>query len=139
MKVILDTCILSEIQKPIGEIKVKNAVSHLPQEDIFISVITIGEIIKGIALLKDSKRKKQLKFWIESIMKNAYDSILKIDTETAMIWAKLTANAQKKGRIISVSDGLIAATAIQHDFHIMTRNVKDFKPTGAKILNPWND
>lgn len=76
MKIILDTCILSELQKQNGEIKVQNAVKEIPQENVYISVITIGEIYKGISLLADGKRKRQLNLLLESIISDAYHSIL---------------------------------------------------------------
>ncbi len=92
---------------------------------------------KGIELLCKSKKKRKLKKWIEEIKLNCPESILEIDMETVHIWGMLTAAAQKSGKVISVCDGLIAATAKQHGLHIMTRNITDFEYTGALIINPW--
>ena len=94
-----------------------------------ISNIIIGEIIKGITLLEEGKQKFELQSWIQKIEYYYNDRILSIDIETIRIWGELTANAQKKGKIVPISDGLIAATARRHGLHVMTRNVSDFVPT----------
>ena len=67
------------------------------------------------------------------------ERILPVDAETARVWGELTAAAQSGGKAVSVSDGLIAATAIRHGLHVMTRNVSDFRDTGAMLINPWED
>lgn len=139
MRVLLDTCVLSELYKPRPLPSVSQAVEQLPDENLYISVITLGEISKGIALLPDSRRKRDLSTWL-SIIESSYDErILPIDAETASIWGEITAAAQKNGLIVSMADGLIAATALRHGLHLMTRNVKDFQPTGVLLINPWDD
>lgn len=137
MRVLLDTCVLSEIRKIKGNRAVKNAVQTFNSRDLFLSVITIGEIVKGIELLGGSKRKKELKAWVQGLERDFSDSILSIDIETVRIWGDLTASAQKSGKTVSACDGLIAATAKRHGLHLMARNVKDFESTGTMIINPW--
>jgi len=137
MKVLLDTCVLSEIRRSQGKQIVKDTVAALPDEDIFLSAITIGEIIKGISLLKDTKQKAHLEDWIEALERHYQERILPFDVETSRIWGELTATAQKNGQIVAAPDGQIAATAKQHGLYVMTRNVKDFEPTGAMLINPW--
>lgn len=137
MKVLLDTCVLSEIRRSQGKQIVKDTVASLPDEDIFLSAITIGEIIKGITLLKDSKQKALLEAWIEGLERHYRDRILPFDAETSRIWGELTATAQRNGQIVASADGQITATAKQHGLYVMTRNVKDFEPTGAMLVNPW--
>ena len=139
MRVLLDTCVLSEIRKQNGHPGVKEAVGKLKSSDLFISVITIGEIAKGIALLRESKRKSALTGWLEGLEKNYASSILLIDARTAHHWSDLTVTAQKQGKIIHACDGLIAATAKQHGLHLMTRNISDFEASGVMLINPWND
>ena len=139
MRVLLDTCVLSELYKPIPLESVKTAVDSLLDNDIYISVITLGEISKGISLLSESRRKRDLLVWFNNIENVYAERVLQIDSEIAAIWGKITAIAQKKGFILAAADGLIAATALRHGLYLMTRNVKDFEVTGVLLLNPWND
>jgi predicted nucleic acid-binding protein len=139
MRVLLDTCVISEIRKPQGSARVKEAVAALVSSDAFISVVTFGELTKGIALLEEGKKKTALQIWLLALEKNYARAILPIDLETVRLWGELTAQAQKAGTPAPVSDGLIAATAKQHGLHIMTRNIKDFEATGAMLINPWED
>lgn len=139
MRALLDTCVLSELRKPQIDAGVRQAVNEIPDDDLFVSVISIGEIAKGIALLDDSRRKRELQNWLQALERDYVVRILQVDKETAHIWGNLTAEARKNGRIISVSDGLIAATARRYGLHVMTRNIADFEPTGAMLFNPWID
>ena len=139
MRVLLDTCVLSELRKPQPDSGVCQAVDELPDGDLFMSVISLGEIAKGIALLDESRRKRDLQSWLQALERDYADRLLEVDQETAHIWGELTAAAQKNGRIVSSSDGLIAATARRHGLHVMTRNVSDFEPSGAMLINPWSE
>ncbi len=137
MRILLDTCVLSELYKPEPLVSVYEAVSRIPDEHLFLSVITVGEIRKGIAILPEGQRKQALLNWFLTIEREFAERLLPINVETAGIWGKITAKAQQNGFIVSASDGLIAATALQHGLHLMTRNVKDFEPTHAMLINPW--
>ena len=138
MRVLLDTCALSELTRPSPHPGIVEAVDRLGSESLFLSVLSIGEISKGVELLDLGKRQTALRLWLASLEGEYADRILGIDSETAQIWGELTAAAQKQGQTIGAVDGLIAATARRHGLHVMTRNHSDFKPTGALILNPWN-
>lgn len=137
MRILLDTCVLSELYKPEPLKTVYEAVNSIPDEHLFISVITVGEISKGIAILPVGQRKQSLLKWFSTIEHEFADRLLPITAETASIWGKITAAAQQEGFMIHASDGLIAATALQHGLHLMTRNVKDFEPTTVMLINPW--
>lgn len=137
MRVLLDTCVLSELRKPQADAGVRQAVDEIPDDDLFVSVISIGEIAKGIALLDDSRRKRDLQSCLQALERDYADRIVQVDRETAHIWGELTAAARKNGRLVSASDGLIAASARRHGLHVMTRIIADFEPTGAMLLNPW--
>ncbi len=139
MRVLLDTCVLSEIRHPHGAGSVKNAVRTLDEDDLYLSVVTVGEIVKGIQRLDGGQRKQTLQKRIQGLEQFYSNCILNIDLEISHIWGELTAKAQKEGKVILVSDGLIASTAIRHGLHVMTRNVGDFKPTGAMVINPWDE
>ncbi len=137
MRVLLDTCVLSELNRKNGNPSVRRSVEEIAQDDLFLSVITMGEIINGISLLDDGRRKRDLQTWVRTIERDYGDHILSVDLATSRIWGELTAAARKAGRIVPASDGLIASTARRHGLHVMTRNVSDFAPTGALLLNPW--
>lgn len=139
MRVLLDTCVLSEVRRPKGHAAVRKAVEALESEDLFVSSLSVGEITKGIAVLKDSKRKRDLQAWLQGMERQYADRILPIDLETSHIWGELTAAGQKAGKIIPAVDGLIAATALRHGLHVMTRNTEHFESSGVLLLNPWAD
>lgn len=137
MKVLLDTCVLSEIRHPRGNPAVRETVLAYRDRELFISVITLGELAKGIALLDAGQRQQDLNAWLLGLEQQYADRILDITGDIVRVWGELTAAAQRNGRVVPVTDGLIAATALHHDLQVMTRNVDDFKPTGVRVLNPW--
>ena len=139
MRVLLDTCVISEIARPCAEERVKASLAAIRSEDLFLSVVTIGEIAQGIALLPGSRKKDTLASFLLSLEQDYRSRILDVDLETARIWGETTAGARQRGKRIPPTDGLIAATAIRHGLHVMTRNVCDFAETGALILNPWDE
>lgn len=125
MRTLVDTCVLSEIQRKQGSSQVRRRFEALAEEDIYLSTLTLGEIRKGIDKLKAGARKKALDAWLSQVALSAEGRILPIDLETALIWGEVTARAEKKGQPIPAVDGLIAATALRHGLHLMTRNVSD--------------
>lgn len=137
MRLLLDTCVISEIRKPHGAEIVKEKISRFKEHDIFISVITIGEIVKGVELLEDGKNKAQYFIWLNQLERTFRNRILPVNEKIARAWGELTASARKSGRQVGDADGLIAATAKSHGLHVATRNISNFVPTGALILNPW--
>jgi predicted nucleic acid-binding protein len=118
---------------------VKSVIAEIATANLYLSVLTVGEIAKGIALLKASRKKTTLGTWLEQVENQYADRVLSIDVETARIWGELTARAQKRGVIIPGTDGLIAASALRHGLHVVTRNVRHFEASGALVLNPWED
>lgn len=138
MRVLLDTCVLSELRRNIGSEAVREAVSSISDENLYISVLTVGEIVKGITLLDPGRKRESLQQWVLDIEKHYSDRILAVDLEICTIWGEFTAKARGRGITIPAVDGLIAATAQRHGLHLMTRNVADFEATGVMILNPWN-
>lgn len=139
MRVLLDTCVLSELRHPKGHPGVRQAVDALNEEDLFVSVLSLGEILKGISLLKEGQKRRTLETWLTTLERDHGDRLLAIDLETSRIWGELTATAQKAGRVVHATDGLIAATALRHGLRVMTRNTADFEPAGVLLLNPWEE
>jgi len=137
VRTLVDTCVLSEIQRKQGSAQVRRRFEAIAEDDIFLSVLTLGELRKGIDKLKASLRKKALDAWLGQVVLSAKQRILPIDLETAFIWGEVTARAEKKGLPLPAVDGLIAATALRHGLHLMTRNVSDFEATGVLLVNPW--
>ena len=139
MRVLLDTCVLSELRQPKINPGVREAIDALDSGDLFVSVLSVGEIAKGIALLQDGAKKRALQTWLLTMERSYRGRLLPVDLETSRIWGEITAAAQRTGRQIPASDGLIAATARRHGLHVMTRNTADFQATGALLINPWAD
>jgi len=139
VRVLLDTCVISELRHPRCNPGVRKAVEALTSEHLFLSVLSIGEIAKGIALLKDGQKKRGLGAWLQTLENFYADRLLPIDLEISRIWGELTAAAQNRGKALPANDGLIAATAHRHGLHVMTRNVADFEPAGVLLVNPWAD
>ncbi len=138
MDYLLDTCVLSEFTRRVPEEKVIHWLDGLDEERLFISAITVGEIQHGIQRLPASHRKNELQTWMnDRLIARFGERILPLDTQTLLHWGMLTANMENSGHPLPVMDGLIAATAMQHNLIIATRNVADFQPCGVPIINPW--
>ncbi len=137
MRVLLDTCVISELWRKGGSGKVRKHVLVLRPDDTYVSVMTVGEITQGIHLLSESKKKRDLQDKLALLESEYQEHILDIEIETIKIWGEILAVSRKKGKSIPVSDGLIAATAKRHGLHIMTRNISDFDGTGTMLINPW--
>lgn len=139
MKVLLDTCVVSEIQKPDGSQRVKDAVLRCVPDDVFLSVITIGELRNGISLLPQGRKRTALEVWFASLQDTYFDRILSIDMDIARTWGELAAHVRRSGKTLASPDGLIAATALRHGMTIMTRNTRDFVSSGVPLIDPWSE
>lgn len=139
MKVLLDTCVVSEVARKGGAKRVRDRVAALHSNNTFLSVISLGEITNGIARLPASRKKTALEAFLLHLEQDFDSRILGVDHETARIWGETTARARSRGKVIPPLDGLIGATALQHGLLLMTRNVGDFEDLGVRIINPWAD
>lgn len=138
MRYLLDTCLVSELTRNKPSAAVVEWVDAQDEEHFFLSVLTLGELRKGIDLLPDGRKKIRLQNWLECDLQERFEGrILGVDAETAERWGADCAKAQRTGRQVPVMDGLIAATAAVHGLVVVTRNVKDMEPTGIPLLNPW--
>jgi predicted nucleic acid-binding protein len=135
---LLDTCALSEkLQKRPDKDFVKWLEAQ-EIDDLFISVISIGEIRKGIDLLAKSAKKRQLEQWFTAEFLPFFEGrILQIGQEEALEWGTVLAQCQLKGYKPPVIDSLLASTAQINGLTLVTRNEKDFRPLGVEVLNPW--
>lgn len=137
VRALLDTCVISELRRADGNPRVHQHVVEIAADDLYLSAITLGELIKGITLLPDGRRKWELTLWLFELEQQFTDQILPVDHEVARIWGEVTARAQMEGVQIPASDGLIAATAIRHGLVVMTRNTRHFAASGALIVDTW--
>jgi predicted nucleic acid-binding protein len=135
---LLDTNIPSELCRPQSEGRIEKWLDDADDEHLFLSVVSLGEIFKGIAILPESKRRRQLQQWVEETLRPWFDGrILPISSRIAERWETLAGECQLRGRGLPMADGLIAATAQEHDLTVVTRNHRDFAGLGIAVFNPW--
>ena len=138
MNYILDTNVISELVAVRPNPKVVDWIQTVDPDHIFLSVIAIGEIKKGIEKLPEADRKATLERWLqEDLLEQFENQILNIDHQTMLVWGKLVAQLETIGRPISAIDSLLAATALQWSYTLVTRNLSHFQWTGIALLNPW--
>jgi predicted nucleic acid-binding protein len=108
------------------------------EASLYLSVLTLGEIRKGLAALPQGTRRTRLETWLEVDLKTRFHGrILSVDAGVADRWGLLTAEAKRAGKPLPVIDGLLAATALHHNLTVVSRNTGDFASTRVPILNPW--
>lgn len=140
MNVLLDTCVVSELVAREAESRVLTWLDALDPRVVHLSVITLGEIQRGIARLPASSRRTRLERWLDDDLVPRFDrQILDIDTAVMRTWGSIVAEAEARGRSLPVMDSLIAATAIAHRCQLATRNGRDFEGTGVPIVDPWSE
>lgn len=135
MSYLLDTNVVSEWRKPIQDHGVAEWLATTEVDELFISVITIGEIRRGIVKLRlrnDHRQAAAYEAWLSATKELFADRLVPISVEAAEEWGHVVAN-----RPVSMADGLIAATAKVHGWTVVTRNVKDFDTTDVRLLNPF--
>ena len=134
MSFLVDTCAISELIKPRPSPAVAEWFEDTVPDSLFISVLTMGEIRKGIEKLGQGHHRTSLATWLETEMPDWFENrILPVDTAVADEWGRLLGRHSN----IPAVDGLIAATALRHRLTIVTRNEKDLAFTGVDLMNPW--
>jgi predicted nucleic acid-binding protein len=135
---LLDTNCISELVRAKPEPRVTEWMRAADESLLYLSVLTLGEIRRGAAILPQGKRRTFLESWLEVDLQARFSGrILAIDDAVADRWGWLTAEASRGGRPLAAIDGLLAATALHHNLTIVSRNVDDFADTQVPILNPW--
>jgi len=136
---LVDTNIPSELTRPQPDARVVDFIRKAGKDSLFLSVVTIGEICKGIDLLPASQKRATLESWLNIDVRAWFvGRILAVTEPIAERWGHLAAAARKQGITLAVIDGMIAATAIEHGLTLVTRNSKDFAALGVTIRNPWD-
>jgi predicted nucleic acid-binding protein len=135
---LLDTNIISELVKPKPEANVTDWVENTDESLLYLSVLTFGEIRRGIAALPQSRRRATLEAWLDKDLRARFEGrILVIDQEVADRWGLLTAAARNSGIVLPVIDGLLAATALEHNLTLVTRDTGQIPSMGVAVFNPW--
>ena len=138
MAYLLDTCAISEMVSVQPNADVLSWFEHQPEETLFISVITSGELQKGINQLAVGKRKINIEAWFyDELIPNFQGRIINLDEKIMATWAKMMAEFKPQGIVRPSFDSLIEATALHHNLILVTRHVKNFQNSKVSILNPW--
>lgn len=138
MSYLLDTCVICEPTRANPSPRVLRWLSGQPEETLCLSVLTMGEIRKGAALLSSGRKRRALEWWLGHDLPDRFAGrILPVDAAAADLWGRLQAQAESKGRPLPTLDSLLAATALAHGLSLVTRNTADFASTGAELFNPW--
>lgn len=138
MKYLLDTCLISELVKKEPNAAVVGWLDEQDEQTLFLSVLNLGELQKGISKLPDGAKKDELQAWVAlDLVERFTGRILDIDLETALCWGRIQGESEQAGLKLPVMDSLIAATAAAHSLIVVTRNVKDIERCGVRVCNPW--
>ena len=133
-----DTNVPSELTRPKSDPSVERWLEEADDEHLYLSVITFGELLKGLTILPESKRRIDLQKWLDHTLRPWFEGrVLPVDESIAERWGVLAGECQLRGTPLNTTDGLIAATALEHDLTVVTRNVKDFARLGVTVFNPW--
>jgi len=138
MNFLLDTCVVSELARPEPHRLVAQWIRSESETRLYLSVLTMGELRKGIERLPESRKRKQIEAWLNNELRHRFSGrILAVDGEVAERWGLESAKAEQAGNPLPVVDGLLAATGLVHGMTVVPRNIRDMQRTGAKLWNPW--
>ena len=138
MKYLLDTCVISELVRKKADARVVKWLSDREEATLFLSVLTLGELEKGICKLPDGRLRRRLRDWVDHDLKRRFfGRILPVDADVADRWGRLSGEAEKKGQKVPVIDGLLAATALTRGLTLVTRDIKHVAAAATAIFNPW--
>jgi toxin FitB len=138
MNYLLDTCLILELAKSEPNKTVLEWVLSENETNFYVSVLTFGELHKGIEKLPESRKKEELRIWVENdLSRRFHNRIIAIDIRISITLGKILSIAGKKGKPMPAIDALIAATGIVHGLTVVTRNVADMEQSNVKLFNPW--
>lgn len=136
---LLDTNAISEPKRARPDAGLTRWLSDQLLSDLHLSVITVGELRRGIVRLEPSRRRDDLDFWLTDLILRYHQRILPVDLEVTERWASLAEAHRAAGRNSELTDELIAATAHVHGLTVVTRNIRHFEHSGCRVLSPWSD
>ncbi len=136
--IVLDTNVISELLRPVPEPSVLDWLANQPRASLFTTIVTRGEILYGIRLLSDGKRRRGLWDAAKKIFDDDFaDQVLSFDSDAADMYAEIAASRKAAGMPISQFDAMIVAVASSRGASLATRKVKDFEDCGVDVINPW--
>jgi len=134
---LLDTNVISELQRKAPDKFVQRWFNDRPATSLYLSVLTLGELRKGIEGISETRRRLAMNDWLEVKLPAFFNGrILPIDHHVSDRWGRMMAKA---GRPVAAIDSLIGATASQYGLSLVTRNTKDFESFNLEIINPWDE
>jgi predicted nucleic acid-binding protein len=134
---LLDTNVISELVRPQPDANVLRWFEDVPDQALHLSVLSLGEIRKGVEGMVSGSRREKLRLWLEQDLPAWFeDRLLPVSLQVADRWGRMLAEA---GRPLPAVDSLLAATALSHELRLVTRNVGDFGIAGLEVINPWQD
>ncbi len=137
---LLDTNCVSELVRVRPESRVVEWFESTEESILYLSVLTFGEIRKGLASLAPSRKRASLESWLEADLNTRFQGrVLPVDQAVADRWGWLAADAKRRGKRLAVVDGLLAATALQHNLTLVSRNTADFHGVAVDVFNPWEN
>ena len=135
---LVDTNCVSELVRVKPEPRVMEWFDIADEGSLYLSVLTLGEIRKGLANFPQGKRRTHLEKWLDVELRARFAGrLLPVDEEVANRWGLLAARAKQKGKPVAIIDGLLAATALHYNLTLVTRNTGDFAEAQVPVLNPW--
>lgn len=139
MNYLLDTNVVSEWTKPQPNLGVVRWLAELDEDRAHLSVVTLGELREGVDRMAAGRRREQLDAWLRHDLPDRFAGrILDIDSSVAQRWGSIRAEGRRTGRSLPVVDAFVAATALEHGYTIVTRNVADFDGVVPDLVNPWD-
>jgi predicted nucleic acid-binding protein len=137
LRVLLDSSVLRALRSPSRDEAVRSTLAPLAADNLFLSVLTVGELASAIELVVDRRKKRDLATWLTGLESHFADRILPVSYDVAHRWGELTACLAQRNLILPVVDGLLAATALCHGLHFVTHETEMLSATWALILDPW--
>ena len=138
MMYLLDTCFLSELRRPRPDEGVLDWLARQAEESFLVSVVTVGELEKGVSQLDDPVRREAIQAWLAGPFHKRFGArIVGVDAAVARCWGRLLGENARRGVTLPVVDALLSATALTYDAAVVTRNAADFERCGARVVNPW--
>ena len=139
MNYLLDTCVISELIKPEPEARGARWLENADETSLYLSVLTLGELEKGIAAMPASARRRRIEAWVRKDLSERFRGrLLDVNADVAARWGTLSGESESRGVPLPVIDAILAATGLVHGLTVATRNTTDFERCGASCVNPWS-